>query len=390
MGNEINLWNKVMGAALAMPGVKVDREEFLRKELQNYCSPQQLEQAISGRTISYISKDVIDRIANSCINSHTAKVTAISTVAGIPGGFAMAATIPTDIAQYYWNVFVVAQKLAYLYGFPDLRDEKGNLTDVASDMLTLFVGVMMGAVAANNVIRGIAKELAKQVTKRIPQKALTKTMYYPIIKQIAKWIGVKLTKETFAKGLGKAIPILGGIISGGLTLAAFHPSAKRLQHRLQKDMYVSNSNENTFSSNRTKENFQDKAEYTDYEDIKEETVDQKKINKEKLVLMTLINLAKIDHNFTEKKKEFINNEIENSSLTEDEQIELAVSYNTDHLFPIPFDILKGDDMYAVTLLKKMILLSKLDGKISFAEKIYLKKVTRELGYTPEDLKDLNE
>ena len=86
----------------------------------------------------------------------------------------------------------------------------------------------------------------------------------------------------------------------------------------------------------------------------------------------------------------VNNEIENSSLTEDEQIELAVSYNTDHLFPIPFDILKGNDMYAVTLLKKMILLSKLDGKISFAEKIYLKKVTRELGYTPEDLEDLNE
>lgn len=191
MSNEVTIWNKVMGAALSMPGVKVDRDDFLKKELKNYCSPEQLNLAISSRPINGVSKEIIDRIANACINSHTTKVTTISAVAGIPGGFAMAGTIPADMAQYYWHVFVLAQKLAYLYGFPDLRDENGNLTDTASDMLTLFVGVMMGASAANQAIKGLAKEFAKQVVKRLPQKALTKTMYYPIIKQIAKWIGVK-------------------------------------------------------------------------------------------------------------------------------------------------------------------------------------------------------
>lgn len=181
MSNEVTIWNKVMGAALSMPGVKVDRDDFLKKELKNYCSPEQLNLAISSRPINGVSKEIIDRIANACINSHTTKVTTISAVAGIPGGFVMAGTIPADMAQYYWHVFVLAQKLAYLYGFPDLRDENGNLTDTASDMLTLFVGVMMGASAANQAIKGLAKEFAKQVVKRLPQKALTKTMYYPII-----------------------------------------------------------------------------------------------------------------------------------------------------------------------------------------------------------------
>lgn len=383
MADEITVWNKVMGAALAMPGVKVDRDNFLRTELKCYCSSEQLEQAVLGRPINSVSREVIDRVANACINSHTTKVTAISTVAGIPGGIVIAATIPADMAQYYWHVFVLSQKLAYLYGFPDLRDENGNLTDAASDMLTLFVGVMMGASAANQAIKGIAKEFAKQVMKRLPQKALTKTVYYPIIKQIAKWIGVKLTKETFAKGLGKAIPILGGIISGTLTLATFRPSAKRLQHKLQEEMYLVSEKSQSMG-------YSDKEEsYVNYEDVTENENTEEIVltNRETLVLMGLINLAKIDHNFTEKKKEFIRKEIENSTLTEDEQLKLAISFNEDRLFSIDYSLLKNDDSYSIGLLKKMIMLAKLDGNIGFTEKIYIKKIARELGYTPNDLSD---
>lgn len=381
MSNEVTIWNKVMGAALSMPGVKVDRDDFLKKELKNYCSPEQLNLAISSRPINGVSKEIIDRIANACINSHTTKVTTISAVAGIPGGFAMAGTIPADMTQYYWHVFVLAQKLAYLYGFPDLRDENGNLTDTASDMLTLFVGVMMGASAANQAIKGLAKEFAKQVVKRLPQKALTKTMYYPIIKQIAKWIGVKLTKDTFAKGLGKVIPILGGVISGGLTLATFRPSAKRLQHKLQEEMFVINEN--------YQENHNNEEQYSTYEDISNESIKKEEqfTNKEMLSLMILINAAKIDHNFTEKKRNFVDNEIENSSLSEEEQLLLASSYNTEQLFQVDINLLKDDDSYSISLLKKIIYLYQLDGKISLAEKIYLKKIARELEYTSEDLKD---
>lgn len=381
MSSEVTIWNKVMGAALSMPGVKVDRDDFLKKELKNYCSPEQLNLAISNRPINGVSKEIIDRIANACINSHTTKVTTISAVAGIPGGFAMAGTIPADMTQYYWHVFVLAQKLAYLYGFPDLRDENGNLTDTASDMLTLFVGVMMGASAANQAIKGLAKEFAKQVVKRLPQKALTKTMYYPIIKQIAKWIGVKLTKDTFAKGVGKVIPILGGVISGGLTLATFRPSAKRLQHKLQEEMFVINEN--------YQENHNNEEQYSTYEDISNESIKKEEqiTNKEMLSLMILINAAKIDHNFTEKKRSFVDNEIENSSLSEEEQLLLASSYNTEQLFQVDINLLKDDDSYSISLLKKIIYLYQLDGKISLAEKIYLKKIARELEYTSEDLKD---
>ena len=80
----------------------------------------------------------------------------------------MAATIRGDMAKYYWHTFVLAQKLAYLYGIYDLRDEEGNLSETSQDMLTLFVGVMMGAAAANNVIKNLSKAFAEQVVKRLP------------------------------------------------------------------------------------------------------------------------------------------------------------------------------------------------------------------------------
>lgn len=62
------------------------------------------------------------------------------------------------------------------------------------------------------------------------------TIYYPIIKQIAKWLGVSLTKNSFAKGVSKVIPFIGGAISGGLSLATFLPAAKRLHKKLNDQM----------------------------------------------------------------------------------------------------------------------------------------------------------
>ena len=66
----------------------------------------------------------------------------------------------------------------------------------------------------------------------MPQKALTKTFWYPIVKQVGKAIGVKVTKTTVAQGVSKAIPVVGGVISGSLNFASMMPMAKRLSTAL--------------------------------------------------------------------------------------------------------------------------------------------------------------
>lgn len=374
MANEGTLWNKVMSLAMAIPGVKVDRDSFLISELRQYCSKDELEKAIVN-PVDVLSEDRIDSLANACINNHLVKVTSLSVVSGIPGGLAMAATISADMVQYYWHTFVLAQKLAYLYGIPDLRDENGNLTETSQDMLTLFVGVMLGAAAANNAIKNVSKAFAVQVVKRLPQKALTKTIYYPIIKQVAKWIGIKLTKDTFAKGLGKTIPILGGLISGGLTAATFRPSAKRLQRKLKEQMHDIHVSE---------DDADDYMEAT-FTEVKDEESFAEVCNPEKLIILFMINLAKVGGNLSERKEALLSDAIENSSLTEDDQLELAQAMSGDKMLQIDFSSLQNDEANSAKLLEKGVDVLNAENKISLAEKLYFKKIAKQLGFSTEDI-----
>lgn len=227
------VWDKVMGAALAIPGVKVDRAGFLRSQLAPYCDACQIRLAIEGRPANAgVPLDVIDKLANGVINSHVIKASGLSFAAGIPGGLAMAATIPADLVQFYWHVLVLQQKLAYLYGWPDLLNN-GEVDDETKLCVTIFTGVMHGVAAANRVISEVANRIAVQVIRRVPRIALTKTAWYPIVKQIAKWIGISLTKTSFARGAAKIVPIVGGVISAGLTAATMKPMANHLKNHLR-------------------------------------------------------------------------------------------------------------------------------------------------------------
>jgi uncharacterized tellurite resistance protein B-like protein len=375
MSKEVSVWNKIMSTAMSMPGVKVDRKDFLTRELSPYCSNDKIEIAINEQPMKVVPQPLINRIAKSCINNHTTKVTCLSTAAGIPGGFAMAATIPADMAQYYWHVFVLSQKLAYLYSFPDLCDEKGNLTESAQDMLTLFVGVMMGASAATQGIKYISEQLSKQVVKRLPQIALTKTFYYPIVKQVAKWIGVKLTRETFAKGVGKAIPILGGVISGALTLATFKPGANRLRNSLEDQMYFIDSNK--------KENVrgEDKKQYTEYE----ENTNDNSIDLGKLTILALINMAKVDFNLAPEEIEYITQLINESDLTDTDKFDLLSSLHDNKFTEIDFSAFRSDTQYSISLISKLIKVAKADKVVKPEEKIYLFKVGKDLGFSHDEI-----
>ena len=100
----------------------------------------------------------------------------------------------------------------------------------------MCLGVMNGVAGANNAIKGMAKALAIGVEKKLLNMALTKGAFYPLVKSILKWFGIKLTKSVFAGFFKKAIPIVGGVIGGGLTFLAFKPCCYRLKDALQDTM----------------------------------------------------------------------------------------------------------------------------------------------------------
>ena len=231
-------------AAVKTPGISVSRSAFLRKELFKHYADEAVEKAILTTPANAgISPDIIDKIADDVIKYERNCVSGISAALGAPGGMAMAATVPADIIQYYGYMLRTTQKLLYLYGFPEIEsDENGlKLDSATTNEIILCLGIMNGVAGANNAIKAMAHALANGVQKQLMNKALTKGAFFPIVKSIVKWFGINLTKSIYTGAIKKAIPVVGGVVGGGITYLSFKPCCIRLKDAL-KDTRLSNPN----------------------------------------------------------------------------------------------------------------------------------------------------
>lgn len=226
---------KIMARAASLTGVRIDRGSFLRAELKKRCPEVDADYAVETTPLEAgVSPSDIDAIALAVVDFETQKCAAISFLAGIPGGVAMAGTIPADLAQYFAHVMRVEQKLAYLYGWQSFLNEDDEVDDETVAQLVALMGIMLGVGEVANSITKFAASAAQQgVAKHIERQALTKTFFYTPMKKVLHFLGVNMTKQTFAKGVSKVVPVIGGAISGGVTYASFKPSAERLRRYLR-------------------------------------------------------------------------------------------------------------------------------------------------------------
>lgn len=225
-------FNKVVKAAMKLPVVTVERVPFLKKELSPFYDVETIDRVIKNGPRGIVDKKIIDKIANSCIKYQTTAVCAVSALAGLPGGWFMAGAIPADIIQFYGNAIALTEKLLYLYGWPDIRDENGQVNDATSQVMIVWLGVMMGAQGAEAAIRALLKAAGDNLGKTLARVAITRTGIYQVAKKICQWIGVRLGRDGFIKGAGKVIPLVGAPISASVTYFTFHPLCKKLKKEL--------------------------------------------------------------------------------------------------------------------------------------------------------------
>ncbi|MCL2046788.1 MAG: EcsC family protein [Oscillospiraceae bacterium] len=225
----INL-EEIIIATCKLPYCKIDRDAFLSKQLKGKVSTSRLEAALKNGTVNAdIPIQTLRKLADGAIKFERNKAAAISTVAGIPGGLTMIGTIPVDMAQFYAHIFRITQKLAYIYGYLEI-----DLDDATESILMIFLGVMFGVGAATAALAKLAAANAAKIGTRIASKPLSKYAIYNIAKKVLAWIGVKVTKNGVGKVVTKAVPVIGGIVSGGLTIATFTPMANKLNNELLK------------------------------------------------------------------------------------------------------------------------------------------------------------
>ena len=233
--DELTLEN-VLKVAISTPGVKIHRDVFLRKELIKYCAEETVDLTVRFNPAKAgISKELINKVSKTVIDYETTKVTALSVAASLPSSGAAVAAVgaaTADITSYFVFVLRTVQELAYLYGFEQFDFTDDNVDSETMNFVMIFLGTMFGVQGASSTLNALANTVAKHITKTLENKALTKGVVYPMVKEIAKKIGIKMTKQIFADTVASAIPIAGCILSGGLTLATFRPNCMKLRHNL--------------------------------------------------------------------------------------------------------------------------------------------------------------
>ena len=182
---------------LAISANVVDREKFLIAAIGEYVSEETAKKAVElGTDKAGIRRKLIDTIADQIITSEVNKASGLSVGAGSTW-----ATLPADIIQYFGFVVRIVQKLAYLYGYPEfiLYNDDETLDEDATEELAYLIAVMFG-----------------------------------VEEQDEKAVGEKMGKLTLAKGAVAPVPILGGVLSGGLTYGTLRQNANRLKNNLSE------------------------------------------------------------------------------------------------------------------------------------------------------------
>ncbi|WP_114202006.1 hypothetical protein [Janibacter anophelis] len=226
---------RTIGAVAKLPIVRVDREAFLRKQFRG--SPH-LEVILAQGPQAVYSAESLRKVAGTVIKNSAAKTSAASFAAGIPGNpVIMVAAGGADVAQYFGFAINLAQQIAYLFGEDDLFDGGGaELSEAAQMRVIAYLGVMFGAAGAASLVASTSKVAGANLGKKVAAQALTKTAWYPLVKKVGAVVGMKITKKTVEKTITKAVPVVGGAVSGGLTYVTFRPMGHRLADTMVKNL----------------------------------------------------------------------------------------------------------------------------------------------------------
>lgn len=217
----------VIGKATALPMVRVDRTTFLTAKFKNH---PELDRILVEGTTSVLSIDEIRTHALKVVSANTKKTSGIAFMAGLPSSpLAMIPAGMGDTVQYFGYAIRMAQEIAYLYGDIDIFTNGNELSEEGQNRLIMYLGTMFGVSGAASLVKkNLVPHLSTHLAKKVVSKPLTKTTWYPLLKRVAAALGYKITKQALGKTITKSVPVIGGVVSGGLTWATFKPLGNRL------------------------------------------------------------------------------------------------------------------------------------------------------------------
>jgi hypothetical protein len=156
---------------------------------------------------NYLSKhENVEKAAKSFVNFQVAKCTTSGFITSFGGLITLPIAIPANISSVLFVQMRMIACLAHMGGY-----------DINSDQVQTLVYACLVGVSLDQVVKQVGikfgTKLASSMVKKIPRKVLRK---------INQKVGFRFLTKFGTKGLiniGKMIPVVGGIISGGFDFA---------------------------------------------------------------------------------------------------------------------------------------------------------------------------
>ena len=199
---------------------KFVRKEVLVKEVAS--DPAVLNSGLQVEKIEDLRKvhlEVLDRISLASLRGGKALAGGEGVLAGLAGFVGMAIDVPGLMSI---NLRFINQ-IANTYGFDIMASEEERLFAFS------VLGASNTSQAAKATFLKQLNEIAVAVAKRKTWKDLSKSVIVQVLQQIAKIVGIRLTK----KKLTQVIPILGSLTAGGSNYKFTHDNlvAARMMYR---------------------------------------------------------------------------------------------------------------------------------------------------------------
>ena len=174
----------------------------------------------------YLEKtDSVEKAAKKFNKYQIAKCTTSGFLTSFGGVLLLPVTIPANIGSVLYVQMRMIACLAYMGGY-----------DINSDQVQTLVYACLAGISVDQVVKKVAIEcgekFGKALVNKIPGKALV---------AINKKVGFRLFTKWGEKGLiniGKLIPVLGGVIGGGLDFVETKIIAKRAYKMFIEDDFT--------------------------------------------------------------------------------------------------------------------------------------------------------
>ncbi len=244
---ESSAWFEKMSRIIAKKGAILIMAEEESKKLITQEDILKLLDACYEKSLNGIPKvsESVEELANDYLKKHESREDACKammrnqiakcTTSGFLTGFGGIITLPISLPANITSVIYVQMRMigcaARLFDY-----------DLASDQTRTFVYACLAGVSVNQVVKKFGvqfgNKLAVGMVKKIPGKTLTK---------INQKVGFRFLTKFGEKGLlnlGKAVPVVGAIIGGGLDLVETKVIANRAYKWFAEGDFSDNEDEN--------------------------------------------------------------------------------------------------------------------------------------------------